>query len=428
MIKIIIFIILLASCSLGDKTGFWTNEKEIELDKIKINNSSLKKTTNEFNTEYKFELSTKNIKINRRANFDNNDGFTLFNGDLTKVKKFNFSKIENFHILEPNLVFYKDSIIFFDDKGSILNFNNKSKLNWKSNNYSREEKKLGPLLTMKKKNDFLIVTDNLAKYYVLDIISGKVLWSKKHKAPFNSQIKVFNDNFFVVDANNNLICFSILDGKKKWSYNSEKSFVNSSKQLSIIIKDKILVFTDSLGSINGLNLDNGSLLWQLPTQNIKFLQETINLKTSILIENENSIYFSNNKNNFYSLDLKTGIINWTQNISSDLKPIVVKNILISVSSDGYFFLIDKTTGNILRIIDIFKDKKFKKKKGIYPTGFIINFKNIFISTSNGRLIVMDIKSGIIENIIKIDSGKISKAFVDNQNMYLIKENSIIKIN
>ena len=41
---------------------------------------------------------------------------------------------------------------------------------------------------------------------------------------------------------------------------------------------------------------------------------------------------------------------------------------------------------------------------------------------------MDIKSGIIENIIKIDSGKISKAFVDNQNMYLIKENSIIKIN
>ncbi len=255
-----------------------------------------------------------------------------------------------------------------------------------------------------------------------------MLWSKKHKAPFNSQIKVFNDNFFVVDANNNLICFSILDGKKKWSYNSEKSFVNSSKQLSIIIKDKILVFTDSLGSINGLNLDNGSLLWQLPTQNIKFLQETINLKTSILIENENSIYFSNNKNNFYSLDLKTGIINWTQNISSDLKPIVVKNILISVSSDGYFFLIDKTTGNILRIIDIFKDKKFKKKKGIYPTGFIINFKNIFISTSNGRLIVMDIKSGIIENIIKIDSGKISKAFVDNQNMYLIKENSIIKIN
>ncbi len=154
MIKIIIFIILLASCSLGDKTGFWTNEKEIELDKIKINNSSLKKTTNEFNTEYKFELSTKNLKINRRANFDNNDGFTLFNGDLTKVKKFNFSKIENFHILEPNLVFYKDSIIFFDDKGSILNFNNKSKLNWKSNNYSREEKKLGPLLTMKKKMIF----------------------------------------------------------------------------------------------------------------------------------------------------------------------------------------------------------------------------------------------------------------------------------
>ena len=36
------------------------------------------------------------------------------------------------------------------------------------------------------------------------------------------------------------------------------------------------------------------------------------LRTSNIIENENSIYFSNNKGKFYSLDLETGAINWTK--------------------------------------------------------------------------------------------------------------------
>ena len=34
---------------------------------------------------------------------------------------------------------------------------------------------------------------------------------------------------FVVDASNNLICFSLVDGKKIWSYTTDKSFVNSFK-------------------------------------------------------------------------------------------------------------------------------------------------------------------------------------------------------
>ena len=37
-------------------------------------------------------------------------------------------------------------------------------------------------------------------------------------------------------------------------------------------------------------------------------------------------------------------------------------------------------------------------------------------------------SNNIKDILKIDGTKISRAFVNNQNMYLIKDNSIIKIN
>ena len=63
-----------------------------------------------------------------------------------------------------------------------------------------------------------------------------------------------------------------------------------------------------------------------------------------------------------------------------------------------------------------------------PTGFILNSKNVYVSTDNGRLIVIKIETGKIDKILKIDNSKVSRAFVNNQVMYLIKNNSIVKLN
>ena len=80
------------------------------------------------------------------------------------------------------------------------------------------------------------------------------------------------------------------------------------------------------------------------------------------------------------------------------------------------------------LTNIFKQLRLKKNENIYPTGFILNLKEIFISTSNGKLIIADIKSGNIKDILKIDNELISRPFVHNKNMYLIKDDSIIKLN
>ena len=49
-------------------------------------------------------------------------------------------------------------------------------------------------------------------------------------------------------------------------------------------------------------------------------------------------------------------------------------------------------------------------------------------TDNGKLLVVDIKTGKTISILKIDNEKISRPFVLNKNLYIIKENSIIKLN
>ena len=415
---------------MGDVGGFWTKEKDLKNERLEFKPLFKKDNiaSKEFNSNFEFLLSKKDLKLNNTSKTDNNDGYVLFNGKLEKMQKHNFSKIRNFKSLEPSIIFYNDDLIFFDNSGSILSFGDNGKLNWKINDYSKNEKKIGPLISMIENKGQLYISDDLSKFYKIDIDERKIIWSKKNELPFNSKIKFYNDKIYVVDTNNNLNCFSANDGKFLWKHQTEKSFINSSKKLSILVKDQLVIFSNSLGDITALNVNNGSLVWQKFTQNSKIYEDIMTLKTSNLIEDDGSIYFSNNKNQFYSIDLDTGITNWIQNINSNIKPAVIGKFIFTISLDGYFFIIEKNSGNILRITNIFDQFKKDKSENIQPTGFIFNHQNLFVSSSNGKLITVNIKNGKVKNILKIGNNIISRPFVKNEKMYLIKNNSIIRLN
>ena len=430
ILKLLLLLFFISGCSLKDTTGFWTNENEIR--KVESNFKPLFKNEErllkEFNKDFKIKLDASLLKNDNSTSLNNNDGYARYKGNLKKISKYNFSKIKDYNKLEPDLIFHDNGIIFFDNSGNILNFDNNSKLIWKKNIYLKNEKKIKPLLSMQNNKNYLIIADNLSKYYALNIKDGEIIWSKSHQSPFNSQIKIYKDKFFILDLNNNLICFSLKDGSKIWNFNTEKPFINPLKKLSIVIENNLVIFNNSLGDITAVNIESGALEWQISTHNSDDLNEIISLKTSNLIIDENKIFFSNNKNVFYSVDLNTGNINWKQNISSSVKPAVIGDLLFTISDNGYLFLIDKNRGNIVRINDIFKNFKPKVKKNLVPTGFILDVNNLYVSTNFGKLLIVNIENASTKEILKIGKGKLSRPFVKNQNLFLIKDNAIIKLN
>ncbi len=431
ILGIFLILFLVNHCSLDKKSGIWTKPQKIkEVKKIEVENlikkdEILKK---EFNQNLKIKISEKLINNSFVNNFDNNNGRVNYNGNLKNISKFKFSKIDNFGYYEPEIVFDNDNVIFFDNKGSILKFNNSSKLIWKKNYYSKNEKKLKPILFFAKKKNTLIVTDNITRYYALDTNSGNLLWSKNNIAPFNSQVKIYKDRFFVVDFENILRCYSIKDGKEIWKLNTEKSFLKSQKKLSLIIVNKIVYFNNSLGDISAVDAESGNLLWQTPTQSTAIYENAFLLKTSDLVADEKSILLSNNKNEFFSLDLKTGNLNWKQKVNSNLRSTIIDNMIFSITIEGFLTIMEKNSGNILRNTDLFKEFNNKKRKNIKPIGFIVGTDKIYLTTNNGRLIIVDIMSGRKVSTLKIDNENISRPFILNQNLFIIKENSIIKLN
>ena len=299
---------------------------------------------------------------------------------------------------------------------------------WKKNYYSKSEKKSKPILQFVNNGKYLIVADNIAKYYMLDINSGKLIWSKNNLAPFNSQLKIYDNKFFIIDLSNTLRCFSLKDGNELWNIKTENSLIRTQKKLSMVIIDNIIYFNNSLGDISAVDVKKGELLWQLPTQSSLIYESAFSLQTSDLISDKESLYFSNNKNEFFSVDIKTGSFNWENKINSNLRSTLIGNYLISISIEGYLIITEKKSGKIIRVTDIFQNFKSKNRSKITPAGFLVGLNNIYLSTSNGRLLIIDIASGKTITSLKIDNKKISKPFVQNKNLYLIKDNAIIKLN
>jgi outer membrane protein assembly factor BamB len=183
-----------------------------------------------------------------------------------------------------------------------------------------------------------------------------------------------------------------------------------------------------LGDITAVNAKNGRLVWQTPTQGNEVYENAFSLIMSDLVLKNNELIFSNNRNEFFSINVQNGIINWKQEINSKVRPVYYNNLIFTFSNEGYFFVIDSKSGNILRITDIFNIYKKKKREKIEPVGFVLDNKKIYLSTNKGRLLIIDIRTGRTESILKIDNEKISRPFVFDKKLLLIKNNSIIRLN
>jgi len=421
--------LILNNCSASKKANFWGkgDKDQAQIEKTKTILTKQVRLEEEFNSNLYIKIAT-GMPNQKSLNNQNDSGELAYEGVLEKIGKYSFSKFNDFDFISPNPLFYNKNLVFYDNKGALTLYDESQKILWKNNFYNKSEKKIKPRLNFAVKNNTLIVTDDVAKYYAINIDTGELLWTKTNIVPFNSNIKIKDNAFYVVDYKNILRSISIQDGSEIWNLKTEESLTKSNTKISIALDEKNIYFNNSIGDITAVDIKSGQLVWQLPTQNNNISQNAFQLSSSELVINENTIFFSNNKNEFYSIDTVTGLINWKTEISSDLKPVVIDKLVITISEKGYLYVVDKQTGNIIRINDLFKNYKNKKRKQIKPTGFFIALNKVYLTNTDGKLIIVNSNEGNILNVVKISGGKILQPFINENNLFLISNGSIIKFN
>ena len=62
------------------------------------------------------------------------------------------------------------------------------------------------------------------------------------------------------------------------------------------------------------------------------------------------------------------------------------------------------------------------------SGFVVGSKKIYLSLDNGKILQINIDTGTVSSTFKVTRGKISKPFINNGKMFVVKNDAIIKLN
>lgn len=419
----------LSNCSLNENSRIWSNKEEklVNQKNIKKLFDNEKKIIAEFNPELELDLAK--LVINETiADNQNNYGAQNYDGLNQKIGSYKFSKIEGINQLNYKPIFLEDGLIFFDKKGNITRYDTNNEIIWQVNHYSKAEKKISPKLYFALDNQNLLITDNIAKYYSINIKYGELNWLNIGSYSFNSEIKKTDNKFFTIDYKNTLRSFDINDGTELWNFQTDDIFTMPDSKNSLIIVGNLVIFNNSIGDITAVDVETGQITWQLPTQSSNIINESYNFKTSKLVSDGKSIFFSNNKGEFYSVDVKTGITNWINEVNSNITPTVTGNLIFTISNEGYLYLIEKNNGNIIRVTDLYKNYKEKERMDIKPIGFVIGKTNLYLTNDDGKMIVVDLITGKTTNTIKVSNSFVSEPFIFNKNLFIIQNGSIDQYN
>ena len=222
-------LLLLSSCGLATQEAVFNDKKS------KVIFAKSKPINNELNSNLKLKLTSLTKGEVFFRNNTNNAGNINFSTNFDKTINYKFKTIKEFDFNQPELIFTQDkSVVFFDGKGSIFKINNDLKEIWKVNHYTKREKKLKPIIYFAQNNNKLVAADNLSKIFLIDLKNGNLIKSVETNTGFNSNIKVSDNKFIIIDLNNIIRCFSIVDGKELWNFETENPFIKSKKKLSII--------------------------------------------------------------------------------------------------------------------------------------------------------------------------------------------------
>ena len=426
---LVIFFIFLIGCSIDNKSGIWSkNEKIKSANQYKdIIFEDNKEVSQELNKNIKIYIKDKYTLNNKKNYYNNNTGIKNYDGNLKQIKKIKFSKIKNFSKFKPDILFSKNgNIYFFNSKCTLIKFSKNLEVIWEKNIYSKKEKKLNPLLNLAIEKNTLILTDNLSNYYALNILNGDLLWRKTNSAAFNSEIKIADNKIFTVDYDNILKCFSIENGNLLWEYQTENTLIKSTKKTSLVLNENKVIFLNHTGDLNTLD-QNGNLIWQTPTsKSIIYEDSFTNIYSDIVLDN-NTIYFSNNKNEFFAVSLDTGSVKWRKKINSSVRPTITKDLIITIADNGFLIILDKKNGKLVRSTNIKTKIKKKKWDDLVNNGFLVGKNKIYLST-NGKLNIIDLSDGLSKKIVDLDKKFIARPYIYEKSMYILSSNQIIKYN
>ena len=165
----------------------------------------------------------------------------------------------------------------------------------------------------------------------------------------------------------------------------------------------------------------GKIGWSIPAiDNIdKFSADFF--ETSDIVIDGNLAFFSNLFAGTTAVNILNGSFLWRANIKSNLRPIISKQSIYILSSNGYLINLHKNKGNVNWSVNLLsKVKKVSEKDTL--NNFILASSKIYVSTKEGYLLVCSAHNGKVEKVLKITKS-INNFIISKNHLYILTNKS-----
>tara|TARA_Y100000591_G_scaffold300707_1_gene294387 strand:- start:3974 stop:5296 length:1323 start_codon:yes stop_codon:yes gene_type:complete len=435
---LILFIFLcFSSCSFDNKSGIWINEnqnlkKEEKFSELETLISSkesfneivkLDKNFNFKNLESKRNLNWSDIFYNERNNGENLS-YDNKNNLLLKSKKLSRNEIKEFFL------FNKGNIILSDVKGNLIVYSlNDKNVKVKFNFYKKKFKKINKNLNIIANNDNIFVSDNLGFLYSYNYEKNKIIWAKNYKIPFRSNLKITKNKLVAADQSNNLYFFDLNSGEIIKKIPTEETILKNNFINNLSANEDKIFYLNTYGSLYTLDKNTNKINWFLNLNQSEDINPSNLFISNQIVNNGKKISISSDKFT-YIIDVETGRVDYKQNFSSAVKPILTKKYLFLITKNNLLISIDLEKYQIIYSQDlnekIAKYLNVKKKSAEFKSMMMAN-NYLYLFLKNSYFLKLNL-NGEIQKVKKLSSKlKTYPIFVDNSLMFLNKKNRLIVI-
>lgn len=413
---IFIILILFQNCSFDNKSGIWKDENNILNDDSNDNDlfkefETLSTSGKSFDKIIPIDNSFKFKKTTLVNNFEWKDVFYAEDNNFINFKYTNLnelifrSKKTTKYKVNDFILFDKNNLITADLKGNIIVFSvNNNKIVTKFNFYKKKYKNIKKKLNFIVENNIIYISDNIGFLYAFDYKQNRILWAKNYKIPFRSNLKIYENKLIAANQNNNLYFFNKKNGDTLRLIPTEDTTVKNKFINNLSLNNNSLFFLNTYGSLYSVNLRSMKLKWFTNFNQSLDLNPSNLFLSNQIINNKGKIVVSSNQFT-YVLDSNNGSIIHKKNFSTQIKPIIMNDILFLITNNNLIIAMSITSGKIIYSYDVnqmvanFLD--VKKKKIEIKNIFFVNNK-IMVLLKNSYVIYFNI-NGIIDDVFKLPS-------------------------
>ena len=266
--------------------------------------------------------------------------------------------------------------------------------------------------------------------YSIDIDSGKLLWAKYYGVPFRSNIKIIENQIFLMNQDNLFYSINKLTGEKNWTFLSSPQFLKSNFINNIVynVERNNVIFANTNGELYSINYLNKKINWFINLKKGSAMDQEKIFKSAPLVMNSENLIVSTGTS-IKSIDLFTANTIWEKNILIKAKPILTKNNIFLLTTNNLLICLELLTGDVVWSKNILSESSQKKRSKILDKidsieNILLANNQIFLFSHKGYLLSFNYKNGKLlsaDRILKKSLG--TSPVIANGKMYLFDTSS-----